>query len=102
MLDAEYGILYGDWFIAGGTSVSSPLLAGIFGLAGNASGQDGGKTFWQREHERKSDLFPVTMGSDTPYGSTCSPLYLCNAGTKEYRDYSGPAGWGTPNGIGAF
>jgi hypothetical protein len=28
--------------------------------------------------------------------------YLCVAGTEEFGIYSGPTGWGTPNGIGAF
>jgi len=92
----SYG--YGGWVVSGGTSVSTPLLAGVFGLAGNAASQNGGKTFWQRKHQGANDLFPITSGSD----GNCSPRYLCTAGTGEYRDYSGPAGWGTPNGIGAF
>jgi len=93
-----YNSGYGDWFIAGGTSIGSPLLAGIFGLAGNAAQQDGGKTFWATKHEIKQDLFVISSGSD----GSCSPRYLCTAGTNEYGNYSGPAGWGTPNGIGAF
>jgi subtilase family serine protease len=96
---AEYDTYgYGGWFVVGGTSVSSPLVAGIFGLAGNATSQNGGKTFWSKKHEGSKDLFPITSGSD----GNCSPRYLCTAGTDEFRDYSGPAGWGTPNGIGAF
>ncbi len=86
------------WIIVGGTSVSSPLLAGVFGLAGNAKAQHGGRTFWLRAHQGKQDLNPVTAGND----GDCEPTYLCTAGTGEYRTYSGPAGWGTPNGIGAF
>jgi subtilase family serine protease len=92
----SYG--YGGWMVVGGTSVSSPFLAGVFGLAGNASSQTGGKTFWSRKHQGGNDLFAITSGSD----GNCSPRYLCTAGTQEYRDYSGPGGWGTPNGIGAF
>lgn len=88
---------YSGWFVVGGTSVSSPLLGGVFGLAGNATSQDGGQTFWARKHERKSDLNPITSGSD----GSCK-TYLCKAGTHEYRGYSGPGGWGTPNGIDAF
>jgi subtilase family serine protease len=95
---AEYDT-YGPsgWFVSGGTSAATPFLAGIFALAGNATSQQGGKTFWNKVH-RKKDLFPVTKG----YNGTCSPTYLCTDGTKEYADYGGPTGWGTPNGIGAF
>lgn len=90
---------YGNtgWVVGGGTSAASPLLAGIFALAGNASSQLGGKTFWNKEHHSK-DLFPVEQG----YNGSCDPLYLCTDGTHEYGTYGGPTGWGTPNGIGAF
>jgi subtilase family serine protease len=89
---------YSGWDIAGGTSVATPLVAGIFGLAGNATSQDGGKTFWEKIHERPSDLNPILRGSN----GHCSPTYLCTDGTHEYKNYGGPTGWGTPNGIGAF
>ncbi len=87
-----------SWFVVGGTSVASPLLAGVFGLASNAQAQDGGKTFWIKRHEKKRDLNRITSGNN----GSCLPTYLCTAGTRAFRDYSGPAGWGTPNGIGAF
>ncbi len=91
---------YGEngWFKVGGTSVSSPLVAAIFGLAGNAQNQDAGKTFWEARHEKARHLNAVKSGSD----GTCNPNYLCTAGTNEFDTYSGPTGWGTPNGIGAF
>ena len=73
------------------------FLAGVFALAGNATSQNGGKTFWNKKHDKK-DLFPVTKG----YNGSCSPAYLCTDGTHEYGNYGGPTGWGTPNGIGAF
>ena len=84
------------WVQVGGTSVSSPLLAGIFALAGNSTNQKGGQTFWQAEHQKH--LNPILSGSD----GLCGGSYLCTAGTGQYGNYSGPAGWGTPNGIGAF
>ena len=92
---AEYDT-YGEsgWFVVGGTSVSSPFLGGVFGLAGNATKQDGGKTFWEKKHEKSSELYDITSGKD----GSCSPAYLCTAGVG----YDGPTGWGTPNGIGAF
>ena len=89
---------WSGWGIAGGTSVAAPLLAGIFGIAGNASAETGGKTFWQRKHHRSEDLFRITKG----YNGSCTPAYYCTDGTKEYGQYGGPTGWGVPNGIGAF
>jgi subtilase family serine protease len=97
---AEYDSYdYGGWFEVGGTSVASPLLAGVFALAGNATSQNGGEAFWTMSKQKRSkDLFEITSGND----GTCSPKYLCTGGTRQYGTYSGPAGWGTPNGIGAF
>jgi subtilase family serine protease len=89
---------YGGWLVGGGTSTAAPLIAGVFGLSGNASSQHGGETFWQRNHQHSSDLFHITHG----YNGSCTPKYLCADGTHEYRDYGGPTGWGTPNGVGAF
>lgn len=88
----------GGWLVIGGTSAAAPFIAGIFGLAGNASSQRGGETFWKKAHQGNNDLFRITKG----YNGSCSPTYLCTDGTHEYRDYGGPTGWGTPNGIGAF
>jgi hypothetical protein len=89
---------FSGWLVGGGTSASTPLIAGAFGLAGNASSQNGGRTFWEKAHEGPNDLYRITRGKN----GTCKPAYLCQEGTQEYRDYGGPAGWGTPNGIGAF
>jgi|HubBroStandDraft_5_1064220.scaffolds.fasta_scaffold04914_4 subtilase family serine protease len=90
---------YGGWLTTGGTSVSSPLVAGIYGLAGNAGSQHGGKSLWMlTKQERKKDLHVINRGSD----GDCGGSYLCTAGTGQFGSYSGPSGWGTPNGIGAF
>jgi subtilase family serine protease len=86
------------WFIAGGTGVATAFVAGIFGLAGNAAAQDGGQTFWVPANQ--AYLNAVSTGND---GSCATPWpYLCTAGTGQYSSYSGPGGWGSPNGIGAF
>lgn len=79
----SYG--YPGWFTVGGTSVPTPLLAGVFGLAGNASEQNGGKTFWEKAHRK--DLYDI--------GGECNGGY-------SYTQYSTCVGWGTPDGIGAF
>ncbi|MGC2405343.1 MAG: S8 family serine peptidase [Candidatus Cybelea sp.] len=103
---AEYdSYAYGGWITVDGTSISSPFIAGLFGLAGNATSQNGARTFWNRKHEHRADLNHVTVGNVV---GSCYASYLCVAGTRQYRtrgrprDYSGPTGWGTPNGIGAF
>jgi subtilase family serine protease len=80
---AEYDSNERGWFAACGTSVAASLLAGVFGLAGNATKQDGGRTFWLTAHHNH--------------------LYYIK-GTCEYRQgqYTTCAGWGSPDGIGAF
>ena len=78
----SYG--YHGWLTVGGTSVGTPLLAGVFGLAGNASKQNGGRTFWVTRHHR----FLYTPGGSCD-GYTMGQYTTCT-------------GWGTPNGVGAF
>jgi subtilase family serine protease len=89
---------YSGWGVGGGTSAASPFLAGIFALAGNAMMQNGGETFWHKSHEGSEDLNHIAAGEN----GSCTPSYLCEDGTHEYRSYGGPTGWGTPNGVGAF
>lgn len=74
------------WFEVDGTAAASPFLAGVFGLAGNATKQDGGRTFWEKAHQKH--LYGVTQGaSQCAYGQ---------------GQYNACTGWGTPHGIGAF
>lgn len=79
---AEYSSQYGGWIDTCGTSVASPLLAGVFAIAGNAKHEKAGRAFWQTQNQ--SYLFDVCAGS-------CL-----------FSDYSYPGGWGSPNGINAF
>ncbi len=99
---AEYIGLYGGWTSVCGTSVAAPLTAGVVGLVDNPGSLTGGKTFWDLSrtlHKRR--LHEITSGADGNCGD-----YLCEAGLKKsdggYKKYSGPAGWGTPNGIKAY
>jgi subtilase family serine protease len=73
------------WFVLGGTSLSAPLVAGMFALAGggDASGF----------YRRPSALYDVTTGRN---GSCKS--YLCQGGSG----YDGPSGLGAPNGLASF
>jgi len=74
------------WNEVGGTSASSPMVAAMFALAGNA-----GATPAQDIYQHTGNFYDVTAGND----GSCSPSYLCTAGTG----YDGPTGIGTPNGI---
>jgi subtilase family serine protease len=78
------------WFQVGGTSLSSPLIASVYALAGNASSTSSGSY----PYGHASSLYDVTVGSN----GTCSPTYLCTAESG----YDGPSGLGTPNGTGGF
>ncbi len=66
----------GGWIVAGGTSVGTPIVAALYALAGNAAAIVPPQQLWQR----RDALFPLG-----PAGG-----------------YGGPAGNGTPNGLGAF
>ncbi|MGB6601139.1 MAG: S8 family serine peptidase [Candidatus Cybelea sp.] len=90
---AVYTGAYAGWQGVCGTSVASPFTAGIVALKGNGAKLNGGQTFWQlnRKHDRR-DFHSITSGSD----GSCGGSYLCTAGTKQFRNYSGPGGWGTP------
>ncbi|MDI5964641.1 ricin-type beta-trefoil lectin domain protein [Streptomyces sp. SL13] len=79
----------GGWFVVGGTSVSSPIIASVFALAGAPASNAASVLYANR-----GDLNDVTSGSD----GSCSPSYLCNGSSG----YDGPTGLGTPNGLGAF
>lgn len=80
----------GGWLVFGGTSVSSPIIASVYALAGNASSVNAASSLYSHS----GNLFDVTSGSN----GSCSPSYLCTATTG----YDGPTGLGTPNGTGAF
>jgi len=78
------------WMVFGGTSVSAPIIASVYALAGNATSQ----TYAQSLYSAGTSLFDVLSGSN----GTCGGSYLCTATTG----YDGPTGNGTPNGVAAF
>jgi len=80
------------WFQVGGTSLSSPIIAATYALAGNASSTNDGS--YPYLNGSSSNLHDVTTGSN----GSCSPLYLCTG----VPGYDGPTGLGTPKGTGAF
>jgi subtilase family serine protease len=91
-LNSLLGECFKGWGVVGGTSVSSPVIASVYALAGNASTVNYGSF----PYSHTSALNDVTSGSNTTSG--CTPTYLCTAGAG----YDGPTGLGTPNGTGAF
>jgi subtilase family serine protease len=89
---------YGGWLTAGGTSIAASLIAGVYGLAGNARKQHAAEKLWTlNKKQLAKDLHAIGSGSD----GACKS-YLCQDGTGQYGQYGGPTGWGTPNGVGAF
>lgn len=78
------------WMVFGGTSVASPIIASVYGLAGNASSVNAASSLYSHT----GSLYDVTSGSN----GSCGGSYLCTAGTG----YDGPTGLGAPNGTGAF
>ena len=95
---AVYNKDWGGWFTVGGTSASSPLIAGIIGLAGNGAKFVPG---YEYAHA-KGNLYDVTGGNNDWFfgqgGKDCGNDYLCVA----KKGYDAPTGLGSPNGIGAF
>ena len=95
-----YGSTGGNnWYVFGGTSVASPIIAAVYGLAGNAGTVDYAARL---PYQNRAALFDVVGGSNgscTGNGRKRSgQLYFCNAVTG----YDGPTGLGTPNGTGGF
>jgi hypothetical protein len=89
----------GGWIQECGTSVSTPLNAGVFALAGNARSLSAPKNFWTlKSGARRRDLHTITSGSN----GSCKGEYLCQAGSREFKTYAGPTGWGTPKGVSAY
>jgi hypothetical protein len=76
------------WMVFGGTSVSAPLIGGIYGVTGHTPTGAAGI------YANSSQLNDVTSGTN----GSCGGTYFCTAGAG----YDGPTGLGTPNGTGAF
>jgi len=92
-----YEKLQGGWLTVGGTSVSAPVIAGVYALAGNAATVPLGYAY-----AHAGSLFDITTGNNDWFngagGATCGFDYLCVA----KKGYDAPTGMGTPDGTGAF
>jgi subtilase family serine protease len=77
------------WMVIGGTSLSAPLIAGVYGVNG------GSANYGADPYAHRTALFDVTSGKN---GSNCGKTYFCTS----VVGYDGPTGLGTPNGPTAF
>lgn len=95
----------------GGTSESSPIVAAMYALAGNAGSlASAPQKIWTSGKSKFHDitqgfndsgnLNPPLPSHDTRTGLICkkSFAYICKAG----KGYDGPSGWGSPKGLGAL
>jgi subtilase family serine protease len=75
------------WAKIGGTSLSAPIVAAVYALAGN-------RRTASYAYAHRSALTDVRSGAN----GRCNSSYLCTAKTG----FDGPTGLGTPLGLGAF
>jgi hypothetical protein len=75
------------WIGVSGTSVSAPIIAATYALAGTPTSSSNPASYLYTNSGAYND---VTVGSN----GTCSPSTLCTAGSG----YDGPTGLGTPTG----
>lgn len=80
----------GAWYIIGGTSLSAPVIAGVYGLAANTqtTASPGSVPYANR-----TSFHDIVSGSNGSCKTT-----ICSAGTG----YDGPSGLGSPIGVGGF
>jgi subtilase family serine protease len=93
----SYGSTGGaNWYVFGGTSVSAPIIGGVYALSGNTSGVPAQLSYGAPA----GSLFDVTSGSNgrCVHGKQTTGAYLCTG----VVGYDGPTGNGTPNGTAAF
>ena len=78
------------WGVYGGTSVGAPVVAALYALSGHAHTLPGAEGVYQNV----GAFFGIYSGSN----GSCSPAYLCTAGSG----YNGPGGNGSPDGTGGL
>lgn len=81
-----------NWYLFGGTSVASPIIASVYALNGNTNSINDARGLYTAG----ASLFDVTIGSNGVCASANAPL--CTAGVG----WDGPSGLGTPMGTSAF
>jgi hypothetical protein len=86
----------GNWYIFGGTSASSPIIASVFALAGSPLPGTYPAAYLYAAPTGLNDV--VGGNNDVRWGTCPVGSYLCNG----IVGYDGPTGLGTPNGTSAF
>lgn len=82
------------WYELGGTSLSSPIIASLFALAGNIQSDNSQAASILYANVSKQNSRDIIKGSN----GTCEFSYLCNA----VPGYDGPTGLGSPKGLNIF
>jgi hypothetical protein len=82
------------WTVFGGTSVSSPIVAAEFALAGGSQNVDFPASTLYTHAGQGSALYDVVSGNN----GSCGKTTACQAAVG----YDGPTGLGSPVGLGAF
>jgi hypothetical protein len=83
------------WEVVGGTSVSSPIIASVYALAGPPDPGTYPASYLYHSHSSMND---IVSGTNLLSSANCHPTYLCNG----EPGYDGPTGWGTPDGLADF
>jgi subtilase family serine protease len=80
------------WYEEGGTSLSAPMVAALYALAGPLGDDHAPADLYTNVSKQNSH--DIVSGST----GTCAFAYLCNA----VAGYDGPTGLGSPKGLGIF
>lgn len=91
---APYSGMPYNWVVVGGTSVSSPFIAGLYARAGHLTGVEGPNSLYL---DPPRDFNDIIAGSNW-YPGGCHPAAICTAGPG----WDGPTGLGTPHGLNGF
>ncbi|MGI8557051.1 MAG: S8 family serine peptidase [Solirubrobacteraceae bacterium] len=83
----------GPWYVASGTSLSAPIIAGVIGLAGSVGSREA-QMLYARAQSDPGAFHDIRTGTD----ATGCTVTICRAA----RGWDGPTGLGTPNGLAAF
>ena len=82
-----------SWNLVGGTSLSTPLVAGMVGLAGGYDSSVYGAQPLYTHRSLTGVVNDVTTGTNvTSVSCSGSPAFFCTG----QAGYDGPTGWGTP------
>jgi subtilase family serine protease len=86
------------FLVAGGTSASSPFIAGLYARGGHTSDVLGPNTLYTAA---RSAFHDITVGTNS-YPGTCAQDDIGDAVCDAGPGWDGPTGRGTPDGLAAF